>query len=157
MSYDINAIESINNDEHDHLSKKKRVSNETYFWHLRLGHINPNRIQGLFKSGILSSLIFELIPICESCLEGKMTKRPFKAKGNLATVQLELVHTDVCGPMTIQARGRYEYFITFTDDYSRYRYIYLMRYKSEAFGKFQEFKAEAEKQLGLCIKQFQSD
>ena len=59
--------------------------------------------------------------------------------------------------MTIQARGRYEYFITFTDDYSRYGYIYLMRHKSEAFGKFQEFKAETEKQLGLCIKQLWSE
>ena len=157
MSYDINAIESINNDEHDHLLKKMRVSNETYLWHLRLGHINPNKIQGLVKSGILSSLIFEPIPVCESCLEGKMTKRPFKAKGNCTTVELELVHTDVYGPMTIQARGGYEYFITFTNDYSRYGYIHLMRHKSETFRKFQEFKAEAEKQLGLCIKQFQSD
>ena len=81
-----------------------------------------------------------------------MTKRPFKAKGNRATVQLKLVHIDICGPMTIQARGGYEYFITFTDDYSRYGYIYLMRHKSEAFEKFEEFKAKAEKQLGLCIK-----
>ena len=104
MSYNINVIESINNDEHDHLSNKKRVSNKTYLWHLRLGYINSNRIQGLVKSGILSSLIFEPIPICESCLEGKMTKRPFKAKGNCATIQLELVRTDVCGPMTIQAK-----------------------------------------------------
>ena len=136
MSYDINAIESINNDEHDHLSKKKRISNETYLWHLRLGHINPNRIQGLVKSGILSSLIFELIPVCESCLEGKMTKRPFKAKENRTTVQLELVHTDVCGLMTIQAKGGYEYCITFTDDYSRYGYIYLMCHKSKAFENF---------------------
>ena len=102
-------------------------------------------------------MIFEPIPVCESCLEGKITKRPFKAKGNRATVQLELVHTDVCGPMTIQAKGGYEYFITFTDDYSRYGYIYLMRHKSKAFGKFQEFKAEAEKQLGLCIKQLRFD
>ena len=104
-----------------------RVSNETYLWHLRLSHINPNRIQGLVKSEILSSSIFEHIPVCESCLEGKMTKRPFKAKGNRATIQLELVHTDICGPMTIQARGGYEYFIIFPDDYSRYGYIYLMR------------------------------
>ena len=89
----------------------------------------------MFKSGILSSLIFEPIPICESYLEGKMTKRPFKAKENRVIVQLELVHTDVCGPMTIQAREGYEYFITFTDDYSRYRYIYLMHHKSEAFWK----------------------
>ena len=109
MSYDINAIESINDDEHDHLSKKMRVSNETYLWHLWLGHINSNRIQGLVKSGILISLIFEPILVCESYLEGKMTKRSFKAKENRATVQLKLVHTDVCGPMTIQAKGGYEY------------------------------------------------
>ena len=93
---------------------------------MRLGHINPNRIQSLVKNGILSSLIFELILVCESYLEGKMTKRPFKAKENRTTVQLELVHTDVCGPMTVQDRRGYEYFITFTDDYSRYGYINLV-------------------------------
>ena len=135
VSYSINAIENTD-DEQFPLSKKRKVSNETYMWHLRLGHINSSRIHGLVKSGILNSLIFEPIPVCESCLEGKMTKRPFKAKGNRATIQLELVHTDVCGPMSVQARGGYEYFITFTDDYSRYGYVYLMRHKSEAFDKF---------------------
>ena len=44
--------------------------------------------------------------------------------------------------MSTSARGGYEYFITFIDDYSRYRYIYLMCHKSEAFEKFKEFKAE---------------
>ena len=156
MSYSINAIENTD-DEQFPLSKKRKVSNETYMWHLRLGHINSSRIHGLVKSGILNSLIFEPIPVCESCLEGKMTKRPFKAKGNRATIQLELVHTDVCGPMSVQARGGYEYFITFTDDYSRYGYVYLMRHKSEAFDKFREYKAEAEKQLGVHIKQLRSD
>ena len=78
-----------------------KVSNETYMWHLRLCHINSSRIHGFVKSGILNSLIFEPILVCESCLEGKMTKRPFKAKGNRATIQLELVHTDVCGPMSV--------------------------------------------------------
>ena len=156
MSYSINAIENTD-DEQFPLSKKRKVSNETYMWHLRLGHINSSRIHGLVKSGILNSLIFEPIPVCESCLEGKMTKRPFKAKGNRATIQLELVHTNVCGPMSVQARGRYEYFITFTDDYSRYGYVYLMHHKSEAFDKFREYKAEAEKQLGVHIKQLRSD
>ena len=41
--------------------------------------------------------------------------------------------------MSIQARGGYEYFITFINDYSRYGYVYLMRQKSEAFEKFKEF------------------
>ncbi|XP_024038280.1 uncharacterized protein LOC112097327 [Citrus clementina] len=76
--------------------------------------------------------------------EGKMTKRPFSAKGVRATVPLELVHTDVCGPINVQARGGYEYFITFTDDYSRYGYVYLMRHKSEALEKFKEYRAETE-------------
>ena len=92
------------------------------------------------KSGILSSLAFEPISIFESCLEGKMTKRPFTAKGYRATKPLELVHTDVCGPMSVQAKGGYEYFVTFTDDYLRYVYVYLMRQKSETFDKFREYK-----------------
>ncbi|KAH9743690.1 hypothetical protein KPL70_003387 [Citrus sinensis] len=88
---------------------------------------------------------------------GKMTKRPFSAKGVRATVPLELVHTDVCGPINVQARGGYEYFITFTDDYSRYGYVYLMRHKSEALEKFKEYRAETEKQLDKNIKKLRSD
>ena len=51
----------------------------------------------------------------------------------------------------------YEYFITFVDDYSRYGNVYLMRHKSEAFEKFREYKVEAEKQIGVYIKQLRSD
>ena len=54
----------------------------------------------------------------ESCLEGKMTKRSFSAKGTRAKEPLQLVHSDVCGPVSVQTRGGYEYFITFIDDYS---------------------------------------
>ena len=86
-----------------------------------------------------------------------MTKRPFSAKGTKAKEPLQLVHSDVCGPLNVQARGGYEYFISFIDDYSRYGYIYLMRQKSEAFKKFKEFRAEAEKQLSKTIKTFLSD
>ena len=47
--------------------------------------------------------------------------------------------------MIIQARGSYEYFVTFVDDYSRYGYIYLMQHKSKTFEKFKEFQSESEK------------
>ena len=47
--------------------------------------------------------------------------------------------------MSISARGGYEYFITFIDDYSTYEYIYLMHHKSKTFEKFNEYKAEVEK------------
>ena len=72
----------------------------------------------------------------------------FNVKGRRAQDLLELVHSSVCGPMSTQANGGYEYFITFTDDYSRYGYVYLMKRKSETFEKFKEFRAEVENQLG---------
>ena len=124
---------------------------------MHLGHINPNRIQRLIKDGLLEPLEFDEFPVCESCLEGKMTKRPFNAKGRRAQELLELIHTDVCGPMLTQVKGGYEYFITFTNDYSRYGYVYLMRRKFEAFEKFKEFRAEVENQLGKHIKAIRSD
>ena len=61
------------------------------------------------------------------------------------------------GPMSTQARGGYEYFITFMDDYLRYGYVYLMRWKSETFERFKEFRAEVENQLGKHIKAIRSD
>ena len=134
-------------DHNSHIKSLKRKfpsTNEAYLWHLRLGHINPNRIQRLIKDRLLEPLDFDKFLVYESCLEGKMTKRPFNAKDRRAQELFDLVHTDVCGPMSIQAKGGYEYFITFTDDYSRYGYVYLMRRKSEAFEKFKEFRAEVE-------------
>ena len=97
----------LNAKMNDNNSKRLKTShsNKTYLWHLRLGHINLNRIQRLVRDGPLSHLKVESIPQCESCLEGKMTKRPFRSKGNRAEGVLELVHSDVCGPMNIRARG----------------------------------------------------
>ncbi|KAK8534611.1 hypothetical protein V6N12_057255 [Hibiscus sabdariffa] len=71
-----------------------------------------------------------------------MTKAPFNGKGERVSDLLGLIHSDVYGPMNTQARGGFHYFITFTDDFSRYGYIYLMRHKSEALEKFKEFRNE---------------
>ena len=92
----------------------------------------------------MSLLTFESYPVCESCLQGKMTKLPFTRHGKRTTDLLALVHTDVCGPFDMPARGNYVYFITFTDDISRYEYVFLMKCKSEAFEKFKEFRYEVE-------------
>src|SRR5664279_2357647 len=101
--------------------------------------------------------LLESFDRCESCLMGKMTKTPFAKSCERAAGLLELVHSDVCGPMSMTARGGYEYFITFTNDFSRYGYVYLMKHKSEAFEKFKEFQSEVENQLGKKIKFLRSD
>ena len=94
-------------------NKKLKVSsdNETFLWHLRLGHISLDRINRLTKDGPLRELRVGSLSVCESCLEGKMTKMSFSAKGERAKEPLELVHTDVCGTLNVQARGGYEYFV----------------------------------------------
>ncbi|KAL0445517.1 UNVERIFIED_CONTAM: hypothetical protein Slati_1679600, partial [Sesamum latifolium] len=51
----------------------------------------------------------------------------------------------------------FSYFITFIDDHSRYGYVYLMRYKSEAFGRFKEYRLEVENQTNRKIKALRSD
>ncbi len=76
---------------------------------------------------------------------GKMTKTPFFGTMERATDLLEIIHTDVCRPMSMKARGGYRYFLTFTDDLSRYGYIYLMKHKSEIVERFKEFQSEVEK------------
>ena len=70
---------------------------------------------------------------------------------------LEIIHTDVCGPMSVEACGGYRYFLTFIDDLSRYGYIYLMKHKSETFEKFKEFQSEVENHRDKKIKFLRSD
>ena len=129
----------------------------SYMWHCRLGHINEKRINKLYKNGYLGSFDYESFDTCESCLLGKMTKTPFTGKGERSTELSSLIHTDVCGPMSTQARNGFSYFLTFTDDHSRYGNVYLLKYKSEVFEKFKEYKSEVENQLRQSIKVLRSD
>ena len=99
---------------------------DAYLWHCTLGHINKNRINRFAQEEILNKDNYESLPTCEFCLLEKMTKSPFTEKDERASDVLALIHTDVCGPMSICARGGYSYFITFIDDLSRYGYVYLM-------------------------------
>ena len=113
-------------DTHIHNTEAKRCkdSNDsaTYLWHCRLGHIGVKRMKKLHADGILESLDYESLGTCEPCLMGKMTKTPFSETMERAIDLLEIIHTDVRGPMSVEARGGYRYFLTFTDDLSRYGY-----------------------------------
>ena len=77
----------------------------------------------LHQDGLIHSFYIESFETCESCLLGKMTKASFARHSERASGLLGLIHTDVCGPISSIARGGYQYFITFTDDFSRYGYI----------------------------------
>ncbi|KAL0395400.1 UNVERIFIED_CONTAM: hypothetical protein Slati_4506200 [Sesamum latifolium] len=126
-------------------------------WHARLGHIYKDRIKKLVDSKNIEIDDLDHLSTCESCLKGKMTKKPFVGQSAIANGLLDFVHTDVCGPLSTPARGGFSYFITFTVDHSRYGYIYLMRYKSEAFATFKEYRLEVENQTSRKIKALRSN
>jgi hypothetical protein len=75
-----------------------------------------------------------------------MIKRSFNQKAERAKEILSIIHSYVCGPMITLARGGYEYFITFTNDYSHFGFVYLIRHKSNSFQKFKEYEAKMERQ-----------
>ena len=135
-------------------AKRCKVNNDsaTYLWHCRLGHIGVKRMKKLHKDGFSESLGYESFDACEPCLLGKMTETPLFGTMERDTDLLEIIHTDVCGPMSVDACGGYRYFLTFTDDLSRYEYIYLMKHKSETFEKFKEFQSEVENHHNKKIK-----
>ena len=95
---------------------------------------------------------------CEACMQGKCHRKPhYSLKSIKSKEKLQLVHTDICGPMQTQSLGGSRYFITFTDDYSRYCSTYFLKSKSEALEKFKEFKASVETESGIKIKDMRAD
>ncbi|KAI3499715.1 hypothetical protein L1887_35524 [Cichorium endivia] len=126
-------------------------------WHCRLGHINKKRIAQLQKDGVLESFDLKSNDVCESCLLGKMTKSPFKGSFERGEGLLDIIHTDVCGPFRSTTKDGTRFYVTFTDDFSRYGYIYLIKHKSDTFEEFKEFKNEVENQLGSKLKMLRSD
>ncbi|XP_024081556.1 uncharacterized protein LOC106664782 [Cimex lectularius] len=94
---------------------------------------------------------------CEVCIKGKHVRLPFKRSKFRAQKPLELVHTDLCGPMETKSIGGNRYFFILIDDYSRYTMIYFLKSKDEVTQVFKEYCALVENEMNLQIKTLRSD
>ena len=86
-----------------------------------------------------------------------MHRKPFSSVGVRSSRKLQLVHSDVCGPMPVDSLGGYKYFVTFIDDYSRCCMIYFLKHKSEVFAKFKEFEGITTNNSGFKIGRLRTD
>ena len=84
--------------------------------------------------------------------KGKNIKNPFLKRETKTKGTLELIHSNVCGPMSSTSLSVFEYYITFIDDYSRKTWIYFLKEKNKVFEKFKEFKALIENLSNKRIK-----
>ena len=104
------------------------------------------------------SYIDDLKADCESCVMGKHSRASFPDKAKWrAKARLQLVHTDICGKMSVPSLGGHFYFLTFIDDFFRKCWVYLLKEKTKAFQKFMIFKAAVEAESGCKIQTLRSD
>ncbi|UYV66529.1 hypothetical protein LAZ67_4001965 [Cordylochernes scorpioides] len=113
-------------------------------WHQRMGH----KTLKLEKSLIL----------CEACIYGKQNRKVFHASTSPnSTYPGELIYSDVCGPMSKRSPGGSLYFVSFKDDFSRFRVAYFIRHKSDVLEKYKEFVKRVRTETGNKIKRFRTD
>ena len=94
---------------------------------------------------------------CSTYCYDEIHKLHFSSSETIYTQPLQLIHFDLWGPSLLQSSSGYYYYIHFVDAYSRFTWMYLLRYKSDAFQAFLNFKTQVELQLGFKVKAIQTD
>jgi hypothetical protein len=117
-------------------------------WHRIFAYIHYKalRIVSKMVTGLLEIQVNHK-GICKGCAQGKNVKNPFPSSDNKAKGALDIMHSEVCGPMSATSLSGYVYYVSFIDDFSRKTWIYFLKAKSEVFNKFKEFKALVENLL----------
>lgn len=128
-------------------------------WHKRLGHLNhdslkrlPNLVEGMKIVGTT-----EHPETCDVCIEGKQTRLPHKQPRNRATRPLELVHSDLFGPISPTSRDGKRYMLTFIDDYTHFTASYALESKSETARYFKAYEAMAGAHFNIKLSRFRCD
>jgi hypothetical protein len=143
---------------HSEATMTHAIENRSEIWHRILAHINYKVLPYVCKVvTVLPELKVDHEGMCNGCAQGKNIKNPFPKRDNKAEGVLELIHSDVCGPMPSSSISGYLYNVSFIDDYSRKTWVYFLKSKDEVFSKFKEFKALIENIFERNIKILRSD
>ncbi|EOY19734.1 Copia-like retrotransposable element, putative [Theobroma cacao] len=135
-------------------------SSDTTSWHKRLGHLNFHSLKLMHDEHLVENIpaIGSFNYICDTCQYGKQSKKPFPKQAKWrATQKLQLVHTDIGGPMMTASLSGNKFYLLFIDEFSRYCWVYFLKHKAEAFNNFLKFKAFVENQTSLTIKMLRSN
>ena len=124
-------------------------------WHEKLGHPGGEVTRMLRKQ--FPTLDLTEQSTCDTCLRSKLKQLPYSSNSARATKPLELVHTDVCGPINPAAFDGNRYFVVFVDDFSKFCVVYLLKERAMVFECFKEFKNFMEVRLNTRIKSLMSD
>ncbi|PKU72953.1 Retrovirus-related Pol polyprotein from transposon TNT 1-94 [Dendrobium catenatum] len=130
--------------------------NMTSLWHAHLGHPNSRRLSSIAKTlsiSFPSSSNF----LCKSCNVAKSHKLKFNKRTSATTSSFEIIHSDVWGPAPEQSLNGFRYYVIFTDDFTRFSWIYFMHTKQETFSNFKTLCSYIHTQFNKTPKTLQTD
>jgi transposase InsO family protein len=137
-----------------------RKADTAWLWHQRYGHISFQALKKLQSGDMVRGLppVDHVDQLCDSCLAGKQRRSPFPAQARRrADGVLELVHGDICGPITPTTPSGNRYFLLLVDDMSRHMWLCLLAGKDQAPVAIRRFKAAAEMETGRKLKVLRTD
>ena len=130
-------------------------------WHHHLCHSHLASIKKLLSGNLVKGIKLDSQaipdPVCEACKAGKMHADPFPILSSRASNPLQLVHSDVHGPVKVPTHQGYRYWVNFIDDYSHFKAVHLLKQKSETLAAFKQFKAWAENVTGAKLGTLRDD
>jgi hypothetical protein len=116
-------------------------------WHRRMAHLHHGALRILREIVIgVPKFSTEHQELCKGCALEKYTKTAFPSSDSRAADILDLIHSDVCGPMSSSSLSGCLYYVIFIDDFSRKSWIFFTKTKGQVFNLFQEFKTLVENQ-----------
>ncbi|GJT21084.1 retrovirus-related pol polyprotein from transposon TNT 1-94 [Tanacetum coccineum] len=126
-------------------------------WYKSLGHISEAGLHVLEKKGLFGRESLGKLDFCENCILRKSHRVRFGVGRHTTQEVIDYVHSDLWGPSQVESLGSKRYFLSIIDDYSRRVWVYILRFKHEAFGKFKEWKQLVENQTGRTVKKPRTD
>ena len=132
-------------------------------WHRCFGHLSPKILRKMqldkVVTGMEDASISNPGDPCATCELGKQTRVSYPPTDQpiKTSAPLELVYSDLCGPLTVPSLKGRRYILTFLDDFSRFTWIYFLTRKGDVFDNFIQFKLMVEKQHGYPLKKLKSD
>lgn len=133
----------------DHTCLMTKREESSWLWHTRLGHVNFQAMNLMSTNKMARGLPEFSQPkeICEGCLMSKQTRKSFPHQAQFHTTQpLELIHGDLCGPISPKTNVGNKYFFLFVDDFTRMMWLYMIKGKDEALSIFKKFRSLVEKE-----------
>ena len=127
-------------------------------WHRMLAHVHYRALP-LARKAVegLPKIQAKHVGVYKGCAKGKNTKKTFRSSESKEKRILEIIHFNVCSPMSSSSLSRYVYYVSFIDNFSKNTWIYFMKNKDKFFSKFKGFKTLIKNHTKKKIKTFRSD